>query len=88
MPRWRVDIMGKVLATLGSVEAPDEESAIAAPKEFHITPARRNKIAVARIEEAPRQATSSTYKQASAWALPSSTSEATTSSAATDPHGP
>jgi hypothetical protein len=36
----------------GSVEAPDEKSAIAqAAKQFNITPARHNKIAVMRIEE-------------------------------------
>ena len=38
MPRWRVDYIGKVLSTLGTVEAPDEKSAIAeAAREFHIT---------------------------------------------------
>ena len=50
LPRWRVDIMGKVLATLGSVEAPDDERAIAkAAKEFHITPARLTKLVVTKI---------------------------------------
>jgi hypothetical protein len=35
MPRWRVDLIRKVLATLGTVEAPDEKSAIAeAAREF------------------------------------------------------
>jgi hypothetical protein len=29
MARWRVDFIGKVLSTLGTVEAPDERSAIA-----------------------------------------------------------
>jgi hypothetical protein len=29
MPRWRVDYIGRVRTTLGSVEAPDEKSAIA-----------------------------------------------------------
>ena len=44
MPRWRVDFIGKVLSTLGTVEASDEKSAIAeAAKQFNITPARRNK---------------------------------------------
>ena len=47
----RVDIIGKVLRTLGAVEAPDEKSAIAeAAKEFHIAPARRNKIVVTRLD--------------------------------------
>jgi hypothetical protein len=36
--------------TLGSVEAPDEDTAIAeAVKEFHITPARRNKLVVTKV---------------------------------------
>jgi hypothetical protein len=52
MPRWRVDYIGKVLSTLGTVEAADEKSALAeAAKQFNITPARRNKIAVTRPEE-------------------------------------
>ena len=46
MARWRVDIV-KVLATLGSVDAPDERSAIEqAARQFHITPARRKSIKV------------------------------------------
>jgi hypothetical protein len=56
MPRWRVDIMGKVLATLGSVEAPDEKSAIAkAAKEFYIPPARRNRIVVTRTQASEKR---------------------------------
>ena len=50
MPRWRVDLFGKDLQHLGSVEAPDENAAMAeAAKEFHITPARRNKLVVTKI---------------------------------------
>jgi hypothetical protein len=50
MPRWRVDFIGKVPQTLGSVEAKDEKSATAeAANEFHIPPARQNKIVVTRI---------------------------------------
>jgi hypothetical protein len=50
MPRWRVDYIGKVLQTLGSIEAKDEKSAIAeAAKEFNITPARQNKIVVTKL---------------------------------------
>jgi hypothetical protein len=50
MPRWRVDFFGKVLSTLGSVEAPDEKSAIAeAAREFNITRARRNKLVVTKV---------------------------------------
>jgi hypothetical protein len=49
VPRWRVDYIGKGGKHLGTVEAPDERSAIAeAAKQFHITPARRFKIAVTR----------------------------------------
>jgi hypothetical protein len=52
MPRWRVDIMRKVLATLGTVEAPDEREAIAkAAEQFHIAPARRKRIVVTKISE-------------------------------------
>jgi hypothetical protein len=55
MPRWRVDIMGKVLMTLGTVEAEDEKSATAkAAKEFHIPPARLNRLVVTRILVAAR----------------------------------
>jgi hypothetical protein len=50
MPRWRVDFIGKLSQTPGSVEAKDEKSAIAeAANEFHIPPARQNKIVVTRI---------------------------------------
>jgi hypothetical protein len=52
MARWRVDYIGKGGNHLGTVEAPDERSAIAeAVKQFHITPARRFKIAVTKISE-------------------------------------
>ena len=41
--------------TLGSVEAPDEDTAIAeAVKEFHITPARRNKLVVTKVVDTDR----------------------------------
>jgi 1,2-phenylacetyl-CoA epoxidase PaaB subunit len=51
MPRWRVDYIGKGGKHLGTVEAPDERRAIAeAAKVFHITPARRFKLRVTRIE--------------------------------------
>jgi len=50
MARWRVDYIGKVLMTLGSVGAPDEASAIAQAAElFSIPPARQNKIVVKRL---------------------------------------
>jgi hypothetical protein len=52
MPRWRVDYIGKGGKHLGTVEAPDEKAAIAeAAKEFNITPARRFKTAVTRLDE-------------------------------------
>ena len=51
MPRWRVDYIGKGGKHLGTVEAPDEKAAIAeAAKQFNITAARRNKIAVTKIK--------------------------------------
>jgi hypothetical protein len=41
-----------VLQTLGTVEAPDENSAITkAAEEFNITPARRNKIVVTKLAD-------------------------------------
>ena len=51
MPRWRVDYLGKKGSHLGTVEAPDEKSAIKqAAQQFNITPARRNKIVVTRTQ--------------------------------------
>jgi hypothetical protein len=51
MPRWRVDYIGKVRMTLGSIEAPDEKSAVEkAAMLFNIPPARRNKIAVTKLD--------------------------------------
>jgi hypothetical protein len=50
--RWRVDFMGKVLMTLGGVEAEDEKTAIAkAAKLYNISPARQNKIVVTRFDK-------------------------------------
>ncbi len=52
MPRWRVDYVGREGQHLGTVEAPDKKTAITeAMKTFHITPARRFKIVVARIDD-------------------------------------
>jgi hypothetical protein len=49
MPRWRVIYAGK---HLGTVEAPEEKSAVAeAMKTFHITPARRFLIRVTEVKE-------------------------------------
>jgi hypothetical protein len=49
MARWRVDCIGK---HLGTVEAPDKSTAIAqAVKQFHITPARRDRISVVELDD-------------------------------------
>jgi hypothetical protein len=49
MARWRVNYLGK---PLGTVEAPDEKSAVAeAMKTFHITPKRRIRIRVTETKE-------------------------------------
>jgi hypothetical protein len=51
-PRWRVDFVGNVVSTPGTVEAPDEKSAIAeAAKLFDTTPTWRGTIVVTRIDE-------------------------------------
>ena len=48
--RWRVDYIGKVLMTLGSVGAPDEASAIAQAAElYNIPPTRQNRIVVKQL---------------------------------------
>jgi hypothetical protein len=53
MARWRVDYLGKKGSHLGPVEALYGAVEQAA-KQFNITPARRNKIAVTRVEERKR----------------------------------
>jgi hypothetical protein len=60
MPRWRVDYLGKSHLNgkqhVGTVEAPDEKSAFAeAAKQFNITPKRRFKIVVTRIDTPKRE---------------------------------
>jgi hypothetical protein len=57
MARWRVDYLGvKEDKHFGSVEAPDEKSAIAvAMRTFHITPARRLRIMVTKIIPVARE---------------------------------
>ena len=55
MTRWRVDYIGKRGKHLGTVEATDEKSAVdAAAKQFNIAPARRNKIAVTKLDPVKR----------------------------------
>jgi hypothetical protein len=52
MARWRVDFIGNVLSTPGTVEAPDEKCALAeAAKLFDTTPTGRGRIVVTRIDE-------------------------------------
>ena len=52
MPRWRVDYLGSKGKHLGTVEAPDEKSAIEeAMKTFQIEPARRFKVMVTKVKE-------------------------------------
>jgi 1,2-phenylacetyl-CoA epoxidase PaaB subunit len=52
MARWRVDIIGKKLQQLGSVEAPDEREALAeAIKHFKVRPALRRKLAVRKVKD-------------------------------------
>ena len=52
MARWRVDYIGKGGKHLGTVDAPDEKSAIEeAMKTFHISPARRFKLMVTKVKE-------------------------------------
>jgi hypothetical protein len=51
MARWRVDYLAAKNKHLGTVEAPDEKTAIAeAMKTFSITPTRRFRIVVTTIE--------------------------------------
>jgi len=52
MPRWSIDMILRRGTHLGTVEAPDERSAIAkAAEQFEIAPALRNKIAVTKINK-------------------------------------
>ena len=56
MARWRVDFIGKVLFTLGAVEAPDEKTAIAeAATDFRVPPDRRFRIVVTRTQAAEKR---------------------------------
>ena len=52
MSRWRVDYVGKVLRTLGSIDAATEKEAIEkAAKLFNIPPERQNRITVTKISK-------------------------------------
>ncbi len=52
MSRWRVDYLGKKGSHLGTVEAREERDAIKqAAETFNIAPARRNKLAVTKIDD-------------------------------------
>jgi hypothetical protein len=50
--RWSVSLIRKRAEQIGTVEAPDEQSAVEkAAEEFIIPPERRNRIIVAKISE-------------------------------------
>jgi hypothetical protein len=50
--RWSVSLIRKRAEELGTVEAPDEQSAIArAVAQFNIPPERRNRIVVVKVEK-------------------------------------
>ena len=50
--RWSVSLIRKRAEELGTVEAPDEQSAIArAVAQFNIPPERRNRITVVKLEK-------------------------------------
>ena len=56
MARWRVDYIGKVLFTLGTVDAPDQRGAIAeAARQFHIPLAQRFRIRVTQLDTPKRE---------------------------------
>ncbi len=51
MLRWRVDYLAGRASTFGTVDAPDEKSAIGAVmKTFHVSPARLFKITAAKTD--------------------------------------
>jgi hypothetical protein len=52
MPRWRVDIIGKKLQHVGTVEADSERETLAeAIKHFEVRPALRSKIGVTKVND-------------------------------------
>ena len=52
MPRWRVDIKGKELQALGTVDAANASEALAKAVElFDIRPALRSKTVVTKLDE-------------------------------------
>lgn len=52
MPRWRVDLIGKKLQHVGTVEAANEREALAeAIKVFDVRPALRSKLVVAKEKD-------------------------------------
>jgi hypothetical protein len=56
LARWRADFIGKVLFTLGTVDAPDKNSAIdAAATQFHVAPNQQVRIVVTRIDTPKRE---------------------------------
>ena len=52
MPHWRVDIIGKKLQHVGTVEAAGEREALEeAIKRFDVRPALRSKLAVTKVKD-------------------------------------
>jgi 1,2-phenylacetyl-CoA epoxidase PaaB subunit len=52
MARWRVDIIGKKLQHVGTVDADNEQKALAeAIRVFNVRPALRSKITVTKVRE-------------------------------------
>jgi hypothetical protein len=55
MARWRVDIIGKKLRHIGTIEAATETEAVeTAIKELRIEPGHRSKVVVTKIEQRDR----------------------------------
>ena len=60
MARWRVDLIGKKLQHVGTIEARSEQEAIEeVVKLFGITPAVRDKLVATKIKPSPRYFTTS-----------------------------
>jgi hypothetical protein len=59
MARWRVDIRGKELQPLGTVDAPNEWEALAKAVDlFDVRPALRSKTVVTKLEDDPKPSAS------------------------------
>jgi hypothetical protein len=52
MPRWRIDLIGKKLQHVGTIEADNEKQAIeGAAKLFNLDAGRRSKLVATKISE-------------------------------------